>query len=59
MKTEKEFEVYPDSETKIMAKAIFIDGVYQAVKLITKVGRSHYNHFINDAGKTAEELFLN
>jgi len=42
----------------MMAKAVFIDGVYSGVKLMFKAGRSSYIHFINDAGLEAERLFL-
>lgn len=55
MKTEIEFEVYPN----LKAKAIFIDGVYSGVKLVTKVPRGYYYSFLNDAGKMAEGMFCN
>jgi len=58
MKTFKEFNIYPDNEYPMMAKAVFIDGVYSGVKLMFKAGRSSYIHFINDAGLEAERLFL-
>ena len=53
MKTYKVFEVYEN----LKAKAIFIDGIYSGIKLITKVPRGYYYSFLNDAGKMAEELY--
>lgn len=56
MKTYITFPVY--EESNIMAKAMFIDGVYSGVKLITKVGRGYYYSVLNDAGLEAERRFL-
>lgn len=55
METEIVFEVYEN----LKAKALFIDGIYTGVKLITKVPRGYYYSFLNDAGKMAEEMFCN
>lgn len=53
MKTSVIFNVYEH----IQAKAFFVNGLLVDVKLITKVPRGYYNHFLNDAGLEAERLF--
>jgi hypothetical protein len=52
-----EFDVYEADGVDVKAKALVVDGEVEKVKLISKVPRGYYYHFLNDAGATADELF--